>query len=194
MCNQLAIVLHELRSDHPSTAAAIAKEVSIIKGVPETVTAAKERRAPTRWDTKPDHSIREERYSVCLAIVFSFGLCRYQKSALVVTGAELKDFDEHMWNWVLGFDELVFARTTPDQKLKIVMQAQRCNHVVAVTGDGVNDAPALKRSNVGVAMGSGSDVARQSADIILLEDDFTVRSSGRFEINPLFIAGVGSRC
>lgn len=93
-------------------------------------------------------------------------------SGRVVTGAELDAMDDRELGAVLG-EPVVFARVLPEQKLRIVSVLQSLDHIVAVTGDGVNDAPALRKSDIGIAMGiAGTDVAKEAADIILLDDNF----------------------
>ncbi|GKT10896.1 cation-transporting P-type ATPase [Desulforhabdus sp. TSK] len=91
---------------------------------------------------------------------------------LVVSGADLDAMDDAALQQTLQ-QEVLFARAAPDHKLRVVAALQRMEHVVAVTGDGVNDAPALKKADIGVAMGlSGTDVAREASDMILLDDNF----------------------
>ena len=92
----------------------------------------------------------------------------------VTTGLEV---DENFNKGEQEFDAFicgkkVYARVTPLQKLKIVESLKRQGEFVAVTGDGVNDAPALKSANIGVAMGSGTDIARETADMIIVDDNF----------------------
>ncbi|KAH9987209.1 hypothetical protein BJV77DRAFT_1026401 [Russula vinacea] len=90
--------------------------------------------------------------------------------SIVITGAELETLTKEQEDVLCAYQEIVFARTTPEQKLRIVHSMQARGGVVGVTGDGVNDAPALRAADCGIAMGSGSDVAREAADMVLLED------------------------
>jgi sodium/potassium-transporting ATPase subunit alpha len=89
------------------------------------------------------------------------------RNSIVISGPELLTLNEHQWSVLTQYDEIVFARTTPEQKLRIVREFQASN-VVGMTGDGVNDAPSLKAADIGIAMGSGSDIAIEAADMVLL--------------------------
>ncbi|MDA9440205.1 ATPase [Bradyrhizobium sp. CCBAU 51745] len=101
------------------------------------------------------------------------GLAR-SPSARVVTGRQLQELSNADLGLALDEPEIMFARVGADQKLRIVEVLKQKRHIVAVTGDGINDAPALKSANIGIAMGlSGTDVAKQASDMILLDDNFS---------------------
>jgi sodium/potassium-transporting ATPase subunit alpha len=105
----------------------------------------------------------------------------------IVLGSELEQMREHQLVVRLRAGAVVFARTTPEQKMKIVTALKRLGHVVGMTGDGVNDAAALKAADVGIAMGQGgTDVARESADIVLLDNNFASIVAGVEEGRAVF--------
>uniref|UniRef100_A0A8C7Y168 Sodium/potassium-transporting ATPase subunit alpha n=1 Tax=Oryzias sinensis TaxID=183150 RepID=A0A8C7Y168_9TELE len=150
-CRSAGIKVIMVTGDHPITAKAIAKGVGIISEGNETV----------------------EDIAARLNIPVSQVNPRDAK-ACVIHGTDLKDLTQEQMDDILrNHTEIVFARTSPQQKLIIVEGCQRQGAIVAVTGDGVNDSPALKKADIGVAMGiSGSDVSKQAADMILLDDNF----------------------
>ena len=148
-CANSSIRVVMVTGDHALTATAIAREVGII-------------RAPTLNE-----------------VAVAAGLESWQEvepdaaEAVVVTGYELPTLSEDAWETVLDKKQIVFARTSPEQKLEIVERCQARGDIVAVTGDGVNDSPALKRADIGCAMGiMGSDVSKESAVVILMDDNF----------------------
>ena len=94
-------------------------------------------------------------------------------NAEVITGTELADLTDEQLKDRLTKKEIIFARVNPEHKLRVVNVFKELGNIVAVTGDGVNDAPALKRADIGVAMGlRGTDVAKEAAEMILIDDNF----------------------
>uniref|UniRef100_A0A8C1L900 Sodium/potassium-transporting ATPase subunit alpha n=1 Tax=Cyprinus carpio TaxID=7962 RepID=A0A8C1L900_CYPCA len=164
-CRSAGIKVIMVTGDHPITAKAIAKGVGIISEGNETV----------------------EDIAARLNIPVSQVNPRDAK-ACVIHGSDLKDLTQDQMDDVLkNHTEIVFARTSPQQKLIIVEGCQRQGAIVAVTGDGVNDSPALKKADIGVAMGiSGSDVSKQAADMILLDDNFASIVTGVEEGRLIF--------
>merc|ERR1712032_907311 len=164
-CRSAGIKVIMVTGDHPITAKAIARSVGIISEGTETVEDIATRKGIPVVEVNP----REARASV-------------------VHGGEIKDLSEKALDEILMYHtEIVFARTSPQQKLIIVEGCQRMGRIVAVTGDGVNDSPALKKADIGVAMGiAGSDVSKQAADMILLDDNFASIVTGVEEGRLIF--------
>merc|ERR1711923_286718 len=164
-CRSAGIKVIMVTGDHPITAKAIAKNVGIISADTYTVEDIAEQKGIDVKDVNP----RDAR-------------------ACVVHGGEIKDMSEKQIDEILMYHtEIVFARTSPQQKLIIVEGCQRMGAIVAVTGDGVNDSPALKKADIGVAMGiAGSDVSKQAADMILLDDNFASIVTGVEEGRLIF--------
>ncbi|TMW69112.1 hypothetical protein Poli38472_001268 [Pythium oligandrum] len=150
-CKEAGIKVFMVTGDHPLTAQAIAREIGLLDEsarVLELLAAPKNNEFnSSKWETF---------------------------NAAVVHGAALDFLKPEQLDAILSMKQVVFARTTPQHKLMIVTASQKLGECVGVTGDGVNDAPALKQADVGVAMGkNGSDVAREASDIVLMDDNFS---------------------
>lgn len=161
-CKAAGIKVMMVTGDHPITAKAIATKVGIITS-----------------DTCEDIALREGKQVSDIDPM--------RADAAVIHGSSLNGFDASDWDNLLSKQQIVFARTSPQQKSLIVEQCQLRGEVVAVTGDGVNDSPALKRADIGIAMGIvGSDVAKETADVILLDDNFSSIVAGIEEGRIIF--------
>jgi sodium/potassium-transporting ATPase subunit alpha len=137
------------------TAQAIAAECGIITNPPDMV--------------KSVHSLSRVEVVSSSDLEKSPHLDYHPTSSIVISGPELITFNDYQWEQLCKYDEIVFARTTPEQKLRIVREFQVRDEIVGMTGDGVNDAPSLKAADIGIALGSGSDIAIEAADMVLLE-------------------------
>jgi sodium/potassium-transporting ATPase subunit alpha len=164
-CRSAGIKVIMVTGDHPITAKAIAKGVGIISEGSETVEDIAARLGIPVSEVNPAEA-----------------------KACVVHGSDLRYMTPAQIDEILAnHPEIVFARTSPQQKLIIVEGCQRQGQIVAVTGDGVNDSPALKKADIGVAMGiAGSDVSKQAADMILLDDNFASIVTGVEEGRLIF--------
>jgi Ca2+-transporting ATPase len=130
------------------------------------------------------------------AIALKAQLTASQDQIKVVTAEELKALSDSQVLQLVEDGGAIFSRASPEDKLRIVEIAKASGRVVAVTGDGINDAPALKRADIGVAMGkTGTDVAKEAADIVLLDDSFSTLV-GAVELGRLTFANIrkAARC
>lgn len=110
------------------------------------------------------------------AVAIAKELSIFREGDTVISGAELEAMTDEELDKVVGTTS-VYARVTPADKLRIVKSLQRTGEVAAMTGDGVNDSPALKAADIGVAMGAGTDVAKGAADMVLMDNNFTTIES-----------------
>ena len=156
-CRSSGIRLFMVTGDHPLTAAAIGRATGILT------------------DLRPTEELLDNIYD-------------FDSKSCVIHGNTLKNLSRQQLDRIIrNHSEIIFARTSPQQKLIIVESCQRLGEIVAVTGDGVNDAPALKKADIGVAMGiTGSDVSKQASDMILLDDNFSSIISGIEEGRLIF--------
>lgn len=147
-CKTAGVKVVMVTGDHPLTAAAIARKIGLITTPSREQIAQEKNIFPSQVD---ESDIRNA----------------------VIHGSSISEMTDAQWDNVLDKEEIVFSRTSPEQKLIIVKKFSAKGHIVAMTGDGVNDSPALKQADIGIAMGkNGSDVAREAADIVLLDDNF----------------------
>jgi len=109
--------------------------------------------------------------NTALYVAREVGLC--SEDGKVITGSDIEQMDDRELIRALN-DHRVFARVLPNQKLRIARVLRSVGEVVAMTGDGINDAPALQAASIGIAVGSGTDVAKEAADLVLLNDSFSI--------------------
>lgn len=153
------LISPQVTGDFALTAQAIATDCGIISNVPSLVDDS---RALSR-DKNPQYDMDKKGFSS------ETNRGCDSKTSIVISGPEMNTLNDNQWDQLCRYDEIVFARTTPEQKLRIVREFQARDGIVGMTGDGVNDAPSLKAADIGIALGSGSDIAIEAADMVLLE-------------------------
>ncbi|KXS21130.1 hypothetical protein M427DRAFT_93562 [Gonapodya prolifera JEL478] len=162
-CREAGVQVMMVTGDHPLTAEAIGRKINLMVQDTKEMVAAKSGR--------PIDQIGDDEYD-----------------AIVIHGEQIDSLSEKDWENIFSKEEIIFARTSPKHKLQIVKHAQSRGHIVGVTGDGVNDSPALKKADLGIAMNiSGSDVSKEAAAMVLLDDNFASTVSGIEEGRLIFL-------
>ncbi|KAG1087574.1 hypothetical protein G6F42_020557 [Rhizopus arrhizus] len=162
-CREAGIKVMMVTGDHPLTAEAIGRKINLMVGDTKALAAQRLNR--------PEDEVPESEYN-----------------SIVIHGDTIDALTDDDWDVIFSKDEIIFARTSPKHKLEIVKRAQSMRHIVGVTGDGVNDAPALKKADLGIAMNiSGSDVSKDAAAMILLDDNFASIVHGIEEGRLIFV-------
>lgn len=157
-CRGAGIRFFVVTGDHPATAVAIAAQAGIVSN-PSKIHHLS--------DLDPNYPL--EKIQPYVPVTEDDPDPRPMRS-IVITGNDMTQFQGTQLTQLCNYDEIVFARTTPEQKLFIVRAFQEGKCIVGMTGDGVNDSASLKAADIGIAMGSGSDIAREAADMVLLDN------------------------
>merc|ERR1719317_525781 len=183
-CQDAGIKVIMVTGDHPVTAHAIAKKVNIIGKTDAGKYHQTKQEVADKYYNNDEGMVEKDHPEYQAALIPGSTLSAVEKRALDEKDDKIL---ENFWNEVLIKKSIVFARASPQQKLIIVQACQERGGVVAVTGDGVNDSPALKKADIGVAMGiTGTDVAKESADMILKDDNFASIVNGVEEGRIIF--------
>ncbi|KAJ3257350.1 hypothetical protein HK103_004570 [Boothiomyces macroporosus] len=161
-CREAGIKVMMVTGDHPLTAESIGRKINLMLQDTKETLAKKRKCRPEDIPEADAH-------------------------AIVIHGEKIDGLTEADWDNIFSKEEIIFARTSPKHKLTIVKHAQSLGHIVGVTGDGVNDSPALKKADLGIAMNiSGSDVSKEAAAMILIDDNFASCVNGIEEGRLIF--------
>lgn len=161
-CRAAGIKVMMVTGDHPLTAEAIGRKINLMLQDTKETLAVKRKCDPSEV---PESDV----------------------NAIVIHGEKIDSLTDADWDNIFSKEEIIFARTSPKHKLTIVKHAQSLGHIVGVTGDGVNDSPALKKADLGIAMNlSGSDVSKEAAAMILIDDNFASAVNGIEEGRLIF--------